>query len=346
MTQDGKTAIYGAGNCGRDVLRVLRSAGCEVIAFVDNNAPRIGSVEGVPCVLPEEARTLAADGAAIVIAVYNCRADAGAIQLLLQEIGFRNILSYFALFEKFPAALRNTFWLAPRAFWEGHRAEILRGLELWADDTSRQIYLDLVQMRTTGDLQLLRNPDFERQYFPEDIPPLRNPVRFIDGGAFTGDTLAAMRRFDLEAVAAFEPDPGNFRSLRRSIGGLKNVTLFPCGLDAETAMRRFDSGREASSVLSTEGESTIQTVALDDVLPGFAPTFIKLDIEGAEIGALWGAEKMIRAHGPRLAVCAYHLPGHLWEVPLLMRQLLPDHRLFLRSHGYCGFDTVAYAVEP
>jgi hypothetical protein len=87
-------------------------------------------------------------------------------------------------------------------------------------------------------------------------------------------------------------------------------------------------------------------VALDDVLPRFAPTFIKLDIEGAEIRALRGAAEMIQVHRPRVAACVYHLPGHLWEVPEYLRELLPENRLFLRYHGFNGFDAVAYAVEP
>jgi FkbM family methyltransferase len=172
----------------------------------------------------------------------------------------------------------------------------------------------------------------------------------IDAGAYIGDTLSAMRAFQFEAVAAFEPDGRNFRALRRWLdeggAGLKDVVLYPCGVDFETAMRCFQPGQAAGSAIVAGGGETIHVVAMDDVLPRFAPTFIKLDIEGAEIGALNGAAGLIRMYQPRVAACVYHLPPHLWEIPLLLKKLAPAHHLFLRYHGFNGFDAVAYAVEP
>jgi FkbM family methyltransferase len=150
-------------------------------------------------------------------------------------------------------------------------------------------------------------------------------------------------------VAAFEPDPENFRALSRWVGekcpGI-NATLFQRGLGAASSSRRFQQGDAAGSAISESGESMIEIVALDEVLPDFAPTFIKLDIEGAEIDALNGAADTIRKYHPRIAACVYHLPEHLWEVPLLLRKLLPSHSLHLRYHGFNGFDAVAYAIEP
>ena len=89
----------------------------------------------------------------------------------------------------------------------------------------------------------------------------------------------------------------------------------------------------------------IPIMALDDIMPNFNPTLIKLDIEGAEPDALKGAEKLISQYQPDLAVCVYHTPGHLWELPMLMNRLLPNHQLSLRVHRFNGFDTVAYAMK-
>lgn len=353
MPEDGAVlVVYGAGSCGRDAVHALLGCGYKVAAFLDANASKIGSVDGIPCYVPgsQEAAALAAGGVPALIAVFNFTADTGEIENSLRNGGFQTILPYYALDAKFPGRLKSRFWLASRKYWESHREDILIALKLWEDGLSRKTFLDLVELRLTSNLQLLRAPDLGHQYFPEDIPAVRDPVRLIDGGAFVGDTLAAMRRFGMEAVAAFEPDIENFRGLRRRLdenaGELEEVVLFPCGLGSETAMCRFQQGQAAGSAISESGDAMIQVVALDDVLPRFAPTFIKLDIEGAEIAALHGASKMIQKHQPRVAACVYHLPAHLWEVPILLRELLPSHRLFLRYHGFNGFDAVAYAVEP
>ena len=87
----------------------------------------------------------------------------------------------------------------------------------------------------------------------------------------------------------------------------------------------------------------VQVVALDDVLPDYKPSLIKLDIEGAEPDALRGAHRNIVKYGPELAVSVYHAPHHIWQIPAQIRSMLPDHRLYLRSHWYNGFDTVVYA---
>jgi len=353
LPEPGATlAVYGAGNCGRDVLRVLREEGYKVAAFLDSHAAEIGSVGEIACHAPgsREALELARAGTPVLIAVFNFTADTGAIEIAMRRDGFKSVLPYACLDAKFPGRLKSRFWLAVRGFWDEHMADILRGLELWEDGTSREIYVELVELRLTSNLQLLRSPDREHQYFPGDLPPLLEPVRLIDAGAFNGDTLSAMRSFQFEAVAAFEPDPRNFHDLRRWLdgggSGLRDIVLFPCGVDSETAMRSFQPGQGAASAIGAGGGETIQVVAMDDVLPRFRPTFIKLDIEGAEMGALSGAAGMIRSHRPRIAACAYHLPSHLWEVPLLLKELVPSHKLHLRYHGFNGFDVVAYAVEP
>jgi hypothetical protein len=87
---------------------------------------------------------------------------------------------------------------------------------------------------------------------------------------------------------------------------------------------------------------------LDDALPNFAPTLIKMDIEGAEMDALQGARQFIRIHRPALALSAYHTPAHLWEIPLWVAQFAIENGLhytyYLRSHAYNCFETVFYAV--
>ena len=104
------------------------------------------------------------------------------------------------------------------------------------------------------------------------------------------------------------------------------------------------SSRGASSSLDGQGEHEVQCVTLDELLARESPTFIKMDIEGSEIDALHGAAATIRRCSPKIAVCVYHHPDHLWQIPSLLRQLLPNSNLTLRSHMLDGFDTVCYCI--
>jgi hypothetical protein len=108
-------------------------------------------------------------------------------------------------------------------------------------------------------------------------------------------------------------------------------------------MASFRSGQGSASSVVEHGDVHVKLVALDEVLPTFRPTYIKLDIEGSELSALRGAAGMIQRHQPSMAVCIYHCPADLWEIPLYLHELLPSHRICLRYHTYQAFELVAYA---
>lgn len=71
---------------------------------------------------------------------------------------------------------------------------------------------------------------------------------------------------------------------------------------------------------------------------------VKMDIEGAEVEALKGAEKIIRTYKPQLAICIYHKPEHLYEVVFLLKKFVPEYRLYIRQHEDFWTETVLYAV--
>ena len=73
-------------------------------------------------------------------------------------------------------------------------------------------------------------------------------------------------------------------------------------------------------------------------------TFLKMDIEGSELAALRGAERIIREQRPKLAICVYHKPEDLWEIPSLLLSYHPDYKLYLRHYSINETETVLYAI--
>ena len=71
-------------------------------------------------------------------------------------------------------------------------------------------------------------------------------------------------------------------------------------------------------------------ITIDDVLGDRPLTYVKMNIEGAEIEALRGGRNAIRRWTPRLAISAYHRPSDLWRIPQLVLELNPDYALYLR----------------
>ena len=88
----------------------------------------------------------------------------------------------------------------------------------------------------------------------------------------------------------------------------------------------------------------VGAVAGDDLLHGWHPTYIKMDIEGAEHGALLGLSATLTSDSPTLAISAYHEPDHLWTLLIWLHNLRPAYAFHLRCYGYQTFDTVLYAI--
>lgn len=91
-------------------------------------------------------------------------------------------------------------------------------------------------------------------------------------------------------------------------------------------------------------DSFIEVAAVDDVLWDKDVTFIKMDIEGAELEALKGAGLTIQRCKPKLAICVYHKPEDIWEIPNLILDYYPDYKLYLRHYSLHFGETVLYAV--
>jgi FkbM family methyltransferase len=173
----------------------------------------------------------------------------------------------------------------------------------------------------------------------------------VDCGAFDGDTLLNFQKWNipLEAVSAFEPDGNNFQKLVQTVHANRSyyshISLWPCGVSHTTCQLTFDTGQGEASSVSLGGNSIIQCVSLDDAIPDFMPTLIKMDIEGAEPDALRGARNLIKNSRPGLAISIYHRPEHLWQIPLILEDLAKgQYRYFLRAHAFNDFDIVLYAI--
>ena len=80
------------------------------------------------------------------------------------------------------------------------------------------------------------------------------------------------------------------------------------------------------------------------MLRDWGVTFIKMDIEGAELDALEGASDIIKNNSPVLAVSVYHQIDHLWRILSLINDIKDDYAFFFRPHAAGGWDYILYAV--
>ena len=178
-------------------------------------------------------------------------------------------------------------------------------------------------------------PDY---WEPDIFPDNRNDV-LVDLGAFVGDSIQNYVNFygsGYRKIYAYEISANTVNTLRKNIRsmGLSNVTICHKGAGEEQGWMFVHAGSEASAdrLSNAQGGQRVEIVALDEDLPE-PPTFIKMDIEGAEQSALLGSQRIIREHHPKLAICVYHGYEDLWKIPILIDKMYPDYKFFLRHNG-------------
>ena len=342
--------IYGTGNVGRDVFRILDARGIKAAGFLDRKAALQDRCSGVPVhspdwdglSAPQRRRTC------VVVALHNGDVEILPIMDYLHDHGYGNIVTPVDFHDQFSDEMGDRYWLTSRSSYQAWEKEICEGYDTWEDEHSRQLYLRFLRFRLAGNYADLPPIDADNQYFPISIPSWKNPLRFLHGGAFDGDTLrsAAASQYAIEAAIAFEPDPVNCAKLKQYVSSLSNeeIHVSPCGIYSITTCLNFAAGGLPSSKSDEHGDTKIQMVALDDVIPSFRPNLIKFDIEGAEYEGLLGARQIIRENRPGLAICLYHRPQDMWRIPLLVKSWGLGYRLFLRVHKNNGFEVVMYGT--
>jgi FkbM family methyltransferase len=349
--------IYGAGNFGKRVYKVLNRNGIRVLAFLDRKAEPGQLFNNIPIWQPTHGAIACDDlsKTCVIIAIHNRDCEVPPILDQLKACGFSRLVTPIELYDTLGNDLGDSYWLTARSWYKSFKKEIAGCFSLWDDQKSREIFLNTLKFRLSGNYSICPIPEeLNSQYTPFDIPSYKWPLRFVDCGAFVGDTLKSLldANVPFESVAAFEPDQRNFNELAKFVETnshrLPNASLWPCGVYSSVMQARFETSKGEASKLSSEGEAVIQCVSLDRAIPNFAPNLIKMDVEGSECEAILGAQRIIKAHLPSLAICVYHDPKHLWEIPLLIKDLCNDnsrhYNYYLRTHGFNGFEQVMYAI--
>lgn len=220
------------------------------------------------------------------------------------------------------------------------------------DDKSIKTFDNLVDYRVSGQTSLIKEM-WERmhaQYFPgPEILTLRPGEIFIDAGAYSGETSEAFSKWcsDYSKIYLMEPDALMFQVASEYIKlkNIKNVICVNKGAYSHAAEIGFvNNAAMGSSNINESGTGKIQTISIDDMLNGEEATYIKMDIEGAEMEALHGAEKTIQKYMPKLAISIYHKDEDLWKIPYYIKKKYPQYKLFMRHYTPFTTETVLYAT--
>ena len=235
------------------------------------------------------------------------------------------------------------------AFYAQNAGRVAAVTGMFADARDKLIFEKIIRFRQT--YAKCDYPPCERkpQYF--HVFQFGNDEAYIDCGAYMGDTLDEFIKNcpRYKHIAAFEPENANFQKLQARYAGKRDVTLLNIGAyDKEGTL--FIKGRDAWVSVATDGRdgaAAIRVNTIDNL--GFEKvTFIKMDIEGAELNALKGAEKTILRDKPKLAICIYHSNEDTLHIAEYIHHLVPEYRFRVRQYNCYPYidETVLYAHIP
>ena len=237
------------------------------------------------------------------------------------------------------------------------RENALKTLGWLEDDLSRIIYFEYFKNILSQFSYTAPQIYSDCAYFASDLFDLDPAERIIDCGAWDGDTLRNFLKLygkNFESYDAFELLPDNFYKLNALVESLpenigSKIKIHQSGV-SDTTRDTLVRGENQGARISWDNVGIPSKLsALDEVVYERRPSLLKMDIEGEELFALLGAKQIINDFRPILAIAIYHSSEDLVNIPLWIKTLYPDYKLFVRKYfSYVSslYELVLYAVPP
>ncbi|MCM1529483.1 MAG: FkbM family methyltransferase [Alistipes sp.] len=217
-----------------------------------------------------------------------------------------------------------------------------------ADDYSRKVYANIINFKISGNIDYLSTVTTPKsEIYREIIKPNMNET-YVDLGAYNGDTVKELLDFThgrYASIFALEPDRKNFKKLSKFVDGMPMVCAHNAAAWCIDTELPFAAKAGRQSAISASSDTMITARAVDSVLGGKAASIIKMDVEGFEREAIWGAANTIARYSPKLMISLYHRNEDIFELPLLIKLINPNYRLFIRHQLYIpAWETNLYAT--
>lgn len=268
---------------------------------------------------------------------------------IIEEIAYKRYNYFVFCFDPTIEIVQKNTYTERQNFLLAHEKELDRIGEWMYDKQSKTIFYNVIKGAFSNNPDCYKDTSCASQYFPEVIKEnLSEKETFVDLGAFTGDSI---KEFILEVnnkfnkIYAFEPNPANLDVARTSLCD-KRIEFYQNGVGKESSTFYLIEEEDFTQCVevSNENAKKVEVLKLDDVITEEV-TFIKMDIEGMELDALKGAEKLIRLYKPKLAISIYHNIDDIVEIPNYIRELNLDYHFYLRHNWNCnGTDVVLFAI--
>lgn len=336
--------LYGTGNGADKILDTAERFGIPIAGvFASDGFVRDRSFRGFPVLSYGGVRERCGEDFVILLAFGSNRPE---VMTFIRELDARHTL-------RIPEVPLYGGALFDSRYAEDHRKELNEVRAMLADERSKALFDNAVEFRLTGKLSCLTDTEPFGVTCSSLLGSHEIPAA-VDGGAFRGDTARDMiDTLRLRKILAIEADPKTAEKLGVFAEQETRAAVVPVNAalwDADGTVLCAAGGSRGSGKDGKNRRSrtvTIPSLTLDTLLTHESADFIKLDVEGAEERAIRGGETVIRRDQPSMAVSLYHRTEDLWQLPRMIRALLPRHRLYLRRVPCIPmWDLTLWATRP
>lgn len=343
--------LYGAGAFGKEILAILKKYNVAPESFLDINAINKRSINGIEVNEPNSLKYSLEyrKNVTVLLTIVLNKKKKKEIMEFLNNLGYENIIDAQEIRAMYVKCDDFEGENPSYEYLKKNENNIMSVLDLLNDDESKETYCKNIIAHILRDYSEYAECDSEIQYFVKDIPFGKGFSKFVDCGAYIGDTGEELIK-SIEKVntyIAFEPIKDNYtilsENMNRFENKVENILLFPCATSDDNKILNF-TNMAGSSTTSKAGDTLVQGIKLDDAIKSFDITFLKMDIEGAEIDALNGAKRVIEKCKPDLAICVYHYINHFWKIPMLINSWNLGYKFYMRAHSSACMETVLYAT--
>lgn len=320
--------LYGAGYCLRMFLDLFAESNLQIMGIVDSDKSKWGdNVDGIEIISWKQAKLEYPD---MQVVITTSHFD--EIKTALRNDGFKGKIHHLPM----NAYYKNSVYGCD--FLEKYDNRFQKVYEQFADNVSREVFINILKHNMSFENKYFENISrYEIEgYFGTELFENVEEEVIVDAGAFDGDTIKeffADSNRKCKKIYAFEPDTGNFQKLSSKV---KNDKVIPihAGLGRNKTILNFTMGEGVSSRIDKEGTEQVKIDTIDNILKGEKPTFIKMDIEGAEADALLGGKNVIKENMPTLAISAYHKMRDMFELIELIDELGNGNYDFYLRHTF------------
>ena len=315
--------LYGMGNGADLVLKYCKEYKIEVSGvFASDGFVRPKTFHGMPVTSYKTAKETFGDmivllcfGTSLLSVIENIKKIAGENELYAPDV---------------PICGEELF---TAEYYQSRKAQFDSVFSMLADEISKKTFKNIVDFKISGDINYLFDCETAEKEATKTFFKIEKNETYLDLGAYRGDTVLSFLETagGYSKIIAVEPDEKSYKKLCCAVKDFENIqTVNAFAGERETTARITMNGSRGLSAAGTAREKAVVTV---DSL-NIAPTFIKMDIEGAEAAALRGARKTIRSCRPKMQIAAYHRAGDLIDIPKAVLNIRNDYKLYLR-HNPC-----------